>query len=189
MIKAHGTMPTQAFIQIFMQVCNALAAFHAKGIVHRDVTPGNIMVSVDDDDNFHAKIVDLGIAKLLENTSACLTKPGDVFGSPAYMSPEQCQGMRVDGRSDLYSLGCVMYKALTGQVPFVSENSYHVICRHVEEPPSRLPFLRLDTDVPEQIQTIVFKLLSKSPDHRYQSALQVEEALRECLSDQTLATK
>lgn len=189
MIKAHGTMPTQAFIQIFMQVCNALAAFHAKGIVHRDVTPGNIMASVDDDDNFHAKIVDLGIAKLLENTSACLTKPGDVFGSPAYMSPEQCQGMRVDGRSDLYSLGCVMYKALTGQVPFVSENSYHVICRHVEEPPSRLPFLRLDTDVPEQIQAIVFKLLSKSPDHRYQNALQVAEALRECLSDQALATK
>ena len=187
MIKARGTMPIVAFIQIFMQVCDALSAFHTKGIVHRDVTPGNIMVAIDNNDDFHAKIVDLGIAKVLENVGSSLTKPGDVFGSPAYMSPEQCQGMRVDGRSDLYSLGCVMYKSLTGQVPFVSENSYHVICRHVEEPPSRLPFLRLDVDVPEEIQAIVFKLLSKSPDHRYQSALEVEDALRECLQDADIA--
>ena len=175
--KAHR-LDANFCLPVFLQICDALSAMHERGIVHRDLKPSNVIVKVSSA-GVQVTLVDLGIAKsIVEDTSSArLTVAGQLFGSPTYMSPEQCIGHETDYRSDLYSFGCLMYDALAGNPPFSGDSTYNVMWQHVNEPPSRLPFLADDSNVPELLQGVIFKLLHKEPDNRYQSAVELRAAL------------
>ncbi len=178
LIEQRGKLDAGYCLPIFLQVCDALTAMHNKAIVHRDLKPSNVIVKTKSGGT-HITLVDLGIAKSVVDsaTSARLTVAGQMFGSPVYMSPEQCMGQDADFRSDLYALGCLMYDTLSGHPPFDDDSTYKVMWQHVNEPPSRLPFLSDDCKVPEALLGIMFKLLHKDPESRYQSAEEVKEEL------------
>src|SRR5262249_28114870 len=116
-IKEEGPISVAEALKIFIPVCFGLEYAHDHGVVHRDLKPSNIMLTMKSDGQYEPKVVDFGIAKFVqeqEGTTTALTKTGEIFGTPFYMSPEQCKATNVDNRSDIYSLGCVMFEALTG---------------------------------------------------------------------------
>lgn len=165
------------FFNIFSQVCNGLAHAHERGIVHRDLKPGNIIVCTQADGNLSVKLVDFGIAKLMEQDEGQqLTRAGTIIGSPAYMSPEQCMGRTLDARSDIYSLGCVMYEAVSGLPPF-TDTSASIFRLHIAEPPPPWNSSKLRLTVPKDLQAVVKTALEKNPQNRYASALAVLEDL------------
>ncbi len=170
--------------QIFCQVCDALDAAHKKGVVHRDLKPSNIMLMRDEGGGAHVKLVDFGVAKFLHdpNPDSQLTKAGEVFGTPAFMSPEQCTGKEMDARSDIYSLGCVMYEAFTRERAFVGQSLYEVFNKQVSEQASRLPFLNPKFQAAPEIEKIIFHALEKDPAKRPQSALEVKMQLLTALA-------
>ena len=170
-------LPIPAALSIFTQTCSAIGHAHSKGVIHRDLKPSNIMLIEKDGNPNYVKIVDFGIAKVLpqEGEQATrLTQTGDVFGSPTYMSPEQCTGRAVDKRSDIYALGCVLYEALTGQPPFVSANVFETFHKHIQELPQPLVMPGIDPAIVERFDAIVFKALRKEPDKRYQTMAEME---------------
>lgn len=161
-------------VEISIQVAGALAAAHAEGVVHRDLKPENIMIRRDG----YVKVLDFGLAKLQEKPSVGeqseaatvrrATDPGVVMGTVQYMSPEQAQGLAVDGRSDIFSFGVVMYEMITGHLPFEGATKSHIIVSILEKQPA--PLHRHVSDVPAELQRIVSKCLSKEADDRYQVA-------------------
>ena len=172
-LKKAGCLKLDEAIPIFVQVCFGLAYAHQQGVVHRDIKPSNIMLmdGVSGAEG-SVKIVDFGIAKLTQHDGGeiqALTRTGEVFGSPLYMSPEQCSGERVDHRADIYSLGCVLFEALTGTPPYVGENALATMMRHQQEPAPTLKEASLGTDFPQAIENLVASMLAKSPDSRFQN--------------------
>jgi serine/threonine protein kinase len=179
-LRAEGALSVQRSINIFKQVCAALRAAHEKSMVHRDIKPSNIIVWVDDDGMEQAKLLDFGIAKPSgrgQFANPDLTRTGLILGSPAYMSPEQCTGSDVDERSDIYSLGCVMYETLTGRSPFSADNPVKAIIRHLEEPPEPFELEHKQRQVPKGLEDVVMSCLEKQPKHRIQRIWQLEEVL------------
>lgn len=180
--REKKTIGVDRAIKIIAQVCDALEHAHRNGIVHRDLKPGNIMLTDFHGEADYVKLVDFGIAKLLvQEEDQELTQKGEVFGSPLYMSPEQCLGKDLDGRSDIYSLGAVMYEALTGFVPHLGRNAIETIDMQIHKDP--LPFAnkRPDIYIPERLETVVLKALAKDPAERQQSmkmfAMELEAAV------------
>lgn len=174
-IKKNGRLPLLNTLKIFIQVGFALAYAHESGVIHRDLKPSNIMISKGHDGSLISgvKVVDLGIAKLTgidEFNQQTLTRTGEIFGSPLYMSPEQCIGIAVDHRSDLYSLGCSMYEALTGAPPMIGENALSTMMKHQMEKPLSLKDASLGITFPAEVETLVAKLLEKDPEKRYSNA-------------------
>ena len=169
------TMPLPQALSLTKQACAAIEAAHRLGIIHRDIKPDNIIVLDSHDGTPHVKILDFGIAKLLDRTNELgeidptLTQAGTVIGTPNYMSPEQCQGESLDARSDVYSLGIVLYEMLTGVQPFTAKNSTGIVIKHVTEKPRRL--VSLNPYVPAEVERVVLKALEKKPEARQQSAL------------------
>ena len=155
-----GMFPVESVLRIAKQACSGLGAAHAIGVVHRDIKPSNLMVSA----RGHVTIVDFGIARLLEDNSPRLTAPTQTIGSPLYMSPEQTMGIDVDGRSDLYSFGCVLYELLAGHPPFVAELPIAVMRMHLEERPVSIRDIR--SDLPSGLPELVGSLLEKERDAR-----------------------
>ncbi|RTL36960.1 MAG: serine/threonine protein kinase [Candidatus Melainabacteria bacterium] len=157
---------------IFAELCEGMNHAHESGIIHRDLKPSNVMLTVDSDGIEHVKIVDFGIAKLLVDdedgsTRHKLTQTGDVFGSPLYMSPEQSVGGKIDKRSDIYSIGCLMYEVLAGRPPIVGKNFLDTMQRHSTDVPK--PFAeKSDAKLMTRLQTIVFTCMAKDPADRYQ---------------------
>ncbi len=178
-----GLLPDSRATNIFAKACAGLAHAHSKGVIHRDLKPGNIMLVEFDQRKDFVKIVDFGIAKVLpsgdESESAHLTQTGEVFGSPLYMSPEQCRGRNLDIRSDIYSLGCVMYRTLTGSSPFFGQDPMECMYKQVNEAPNKFFETNPDTKAPEALEAIVFKCLAKEPGERYQTMSELKEALLE----------
>src|SRR5262249_42826160 len=141
LIKTHGSLPMDQAVHIFEQACDSLDHAHGKGLVHRDLKPGNIMVVKGHRDDHSVKILDFGIAKIVGDggaVSQTLTNTGEIFGSPLYMSPEQCQTGSLDLRSDIYSMGCLMYETLAGKPPLQGATAYETIYKHINEMPKPL---------------------------------------------------
>ncbi len=177
-VLLDGQLPFERFIHIFMQTCDALEHAHKKGIIHRDLKPSNIILVPSAGDPDFVKIVDFGIAKLLSETdSKAVTQTGETIGSPQYMSPEQCLGQKMDVRSDIYSMGCLMYQALSGKPPVDGESVFEIMYRQINEVPAGFRVLRPDIGNVERLEATVFKAVSKSPSERYQSMSALKDAL------------
>lgn len=167
----QGLFPVKNVLHLAGQVCSGLAAAHAIGVVHRDIKPSNLMVSSQG----HLMIVDFGIARLLEDNSPRLTAPSETVGTLSYMSPEQAAGEDVDGRSDLYSFGCVLYELLAGRPPFEAEVPITLMYMHLQERP--VPIRNIRPDLPNGLPELVDQLLEKDPAARPPGAEYVARTL------------
>jgi serine/threonine-protein kinase len=168
---ARGAMPLDQVEAIGVQMCKALGAAHAKGIVHRDLKPHNVQLVIKADGALQVKILDFGVAKILQSpdgSSSVKTRTGSLMGTPLYMSPEQCKGAGVlDHRTDIYSLGVILFEMLSGRPPFNAEGVGELFAKHMlEEPPSLLDFA---PNTPPHVAAAVMKSLAKDPAARFQS--------------------
>jgi serine/threonine protein kinase len=177
-LAKEGPMAQDRFINIFSQVCAAMAHAHERSILHRDIKPDNIMLGRNERGYEIVRLMDFGIARLLTDSArgvARLTKPGQAVGSPMYMSPEQARGKEIDHRSDLYSLGLVMYEALTGVPAFQGDTVYKTLIMQLTEKPKPMSSIRYGID--PRLEAIVTRLTDKIPENRYQSMLDVQRDL------------
>lgn len=165
-------LPAEKSLYIAAQVAEGLYFAHQRGIVHRDIKPSNIMLLGDD----QVKIADFGIAKM--SSSLATTKTGMIIGSPLYMSPEQIRAQKIDARSDIFSLGVVLYQMLTGKLPFNADDAHAVMYQIVNEQPAKPS--SLNPDVPDALDKIVYKCLAKNPDERYKDAQELADELKSC---------
>jgi serine/threonine protein kinase len=164
----------EAIAPIVMQVADALAAAHEHGVIHRDLKPANIML-VPVADRLIAKVLDFGIAKLLEGQSVVQSAPENIFGTPHYMAPEHATGSKLDARADVYSLGVILYRIATGQLPFDGGSASSIMLAHIQLPPP--PPRLMNPEIAEPYEAIILKALAKSPEERYQSILDLKSAL------------
>ena len=170
-IHTDGPMPVQRALEVIADACQALNFSHQHGIVHRDVKPANIMISKTG----AVKVMDFGIARAIADSGNKVTQTAAVIGTAQYLSPEQARGEQVDARSDVYSLGCVLYEILTGQPPFVGDSPVAVAYQHVREDP--VPPSQKRPDISPDLDAVVLKALAKNPDNRYQSAAEMRNDL------------
>jgi serine/threonine-protein kinase len=177
LIETEGAQPASRVCSVIRQSAAALEASHRLGMVHRDIKPDNIVL-VETPEGEMAKVLDFGIAKVKEGSKGetggmTLTGTGVVIGTPQYMSPEQAMGKRgdqLDGRSDLYSLGIVMYQMLTGELPFKADTTMEMLIAHVQQPPLDVCSVHPELQIPEAVAAVAMRLLAKSPDDRPASA-------------------
>lgn len=176
-LRERGFLPYEEALPLFGQICDGLSAAHKNGVIHRDIKPSNIVIQIESNGETRVRIVDFGIAKMVDAESQHLTKTGEIFGSPLYMSPEQCEGVQLDHRSDIYSLGVVFYETLSGKRPFVGQSALETMWQHVEQMPASLQKLTNGARIPLALENIIFKMMAKDRDKRYASV----EALRKDL--------
>jgi len=179
LVSEYGPLPLAAFLDIFIQVCDGVDCAHRSGILHRDLKPANIMVLPAKNAKRLAKVLDFGLAKLTghDRTKQSLTAVGDIFGSPYYMSPEQCSGDKLDRRSDIYSLGCTMFECLTGRPPFSGNLAKSIMVGHLEADPPSLESIVGHGKLPPSMEIVIAKLLRKNPVERYQTLLELRSDL------------
>ena len=170
-VHNDGPMPPRRALEVIADACQALNFSHQHGIIHRDVKPANIMIS----DAGAVKVMDFGIARALADTGNKVTQTAAVIGTAQYLSPEQARGESVDARSDVYSLGCVLYEMLTGEPPFVGDSPVAVAYQHVREDP--IPPSQKRAGISAELDAVVLKALTKNPDNRYQSAAEMRADL------------
>jgi len=174
-LKKRGKMRVSDALAITKRVCNALAEAHALGVVHRDIKPGNILITRE-----KVKVVDFGLSRALaaeHNT----TQPGRILGTPNYMSPEQCLGQPIDARCDLYSLGATLYHMLSGELPHSAEMPLAVLRMHSDEKVLPKPLTEHDPTIPAAVEALVRKLMSKRPEGRYATAREAAVAIDQIL--------
>jgi serine/threonine protein kinase len=178
-LKKEGQLGVEETFDLFIQICDALAYAHANGILHRDIKPGNIMVT-NHESSVRAKLLDFGIAKSIvpgEAVSQSITETGELLGSPLYMSPEQARGDKLDARSDLYSLGCTLYESLTGGPPHLGQTPVATLLKRERDKPIALSEASMGGRFSEQLEQVVSHLLEINPDNRYHTAIQLKEDL------------
>jgi serine/threonine-protein kinase len=181
-LEKEHQIPRARALVIAGQTASALDAAHRTGLVHRDVKPGNILIDEGvDGDDLHVYLADFGISKHTMSRSG-LTSPGEFLGTIDYVAPEQIQGMPADGRSDQYSLGCVLYECLTGHVPFEKDLDAAVIWAHVEELPPMPSTLR--PEMPSSVDQVFARVMAKNAADRYPSCREFVEAARKVLEGQ-----
>lgn len=168
-IMLNGPLDLARAIDFIIQIADGLGAAHAEGIIHRDMKPENVFIVRDRTGRERVKILDFGIAKMSsgEGEGHGLTKTGTIFGTPHYMSPEQAMGRQLDHRTDIYSMGVIMFELFTGSVPFKAESFMGILTQHITTPPPAPSAYR--PDLPPQIEQIILKAMDKDPNHRYQS--------------------
>ena len=172
-LKQNGTLTPMQVCDVMSEVASALISAHQNGVIHRDIKPGNILVSTTG----QIKVADFGIARALgAGVEQGLTQTGAVMGTATYFSPEQAQGVSTDQRSDIYSLGIVMYEMLSGVPPFTGENAVAIAYKQVHE--HAMPLDQRLASVPSEVAAVVAKCMEKSPDDRYSSAEEVRDELR-----------
>ena len=180
-IRKKGQFEETELIAIAKQVCEGLAEAHELGVVHRDLKPQNIML----DENGKAKIMDFGIARLVESSG--LTQSGVMIGTPDYMSPEQAEGIEVDQRSDIYSLGVILYEMVTGGVPFKGDTAFSVALKHKTKLPQDPR--KLNPEISENLSRLILICMEKNRERRYQSAQALLNDLQNLEDGLPLGTK
>ncbi|MFD9129242.1 protein kinase [Kitasatospora sp. NPDC059571] len=163
-VAQHGAMPTAQALKITAEVLSALEASHDEGLVHRDIKPGNVMINAKG----VVKVMDFGIARALQSGVTSMTQTGMVVGTPQYLSPEQALGKSVDARSDLYSVGCMLFELLTGGLPFDGDSAFSIAYKHVQEPPPAPS--TINRAVTPAVDALVERALRKDPAHRFPTA-------------------
>ena len=180
LVRQTGPLPAGRVIHILRQVCDSLEEAHARGLVHRDIKPANIHLGLVGLHHDFVKVLDFGLVKEVTSVSvehSLATIPGQMaMGTPAYMAPEMALGEPVDGRADIYALGCVAYYLLTGQLVFESEKVFQMIANHLQTPPIP-PSQRTERPVPPELERLILKCLAKSPSDRPQSAAHLLQTL------------
>lgn len=189
MIRTHGKLNIAFALEIMIQALDGLNYAHKHGVVHRDIKPANMLVVKDAKGASVVKLLDFGIAKLIglegekndpnkarANEEQKVTATGEIFGSPFYMSPEQCLGDPVDGRADIYSIGCTMFECLTGRVPFDGGSPLDTVMLHLDEPPPTMAE-KAGRSFPPALEAVIAKCLAKDPDDRYDTANEMAEDL------------
>lgn len=166
-LRANTALEPGIAVDLIIQAASAVAEAHAHGIIHRDLKPENMMVRRDENGGLFLKVVDFGLAKNLANSATLLTNASEIMGTPRYMAPEQFQGLAVDGRADVYALGCVLFELLTGRTPYEG-TILEIVGQHVHAPIP--PVTRDGTDIPTLLQTTVQRSLVKDPIARFESA-------------------
>ncbi|HEY9714721.1 MAG TPA: serine/threonine-protein kinase [Chroococcales cyanobacterium] len=177
MIAAEGKLEVWRCLHIFIQICEALSSAHGEGIIHRDLKPSNIMIVRAGDEVDFVKVVDFGIAQILPQEGGTegsaeglrLTATGEIFGSPLYMSPEQCQGLKLDPQSDIYSMGCLMYEGLTGAPPLEGRNMLETMYKQTNEMPETLTGIDADVRMVQRLDAVLQKAMAKRPADRFES--------------------
>lgn len=191
LLQERKQIDSETFQAIFTGVIEALSYAHREGVIHRDLKPSNIMLTADDDGKPQPKIVDFGLAKMISRTDQAntLTVKGSLVGSPLYMSPEQCKGIELDARSDIYSLACVMYECLAGKPPFSGESAYETMYEHVTRSVPQFDELSGPIRVPRAVALVIIKALSKERDNRQQSVDQLRQELEAAFDDKRVYSK
>ena len=180
LVEKVGALPTERAVEIVVQTCVSLAEAHEHKIWHRDIKPDNIFVTEGESGKDHVKVLDFGIAKLGSATTN-ITAAGMICGTPAYLSPEQAQGVDVDGRTDIYSLGVVLYELLAGEPPFVSETPIKVLLCHVHEEPPALDVKNPNVNIPAALNDVLKHAMHKDRDKRIKSAEEFARLLRSAM--------
>jgi serine/threonine protein kinase len=186
-VLTRGPLPVDLAIEYGIQIADALAAAQARGIVHRDLKPANVMITP-----VGAKVLDFGLAKQIARIAEdaptatvtsvdAATRPGQIVGTAAYMSPEQVEGKPIDGRSDLFAFGVLLYEMLGGRRPFLGDTTLSTLASVLKASPD--PLRRLRRDVPEQVERVVLRCLEKNPAARYSSATEVRRELIQCQAE------
>lgn len=176
LVKQPKAIDDALLLTVMTQICSGLAHAHEKGLIHRDLKPSNILITTGDGGRPHVKIVDFGLAKPIVGDQD-LTHTGQVFGTPLYMSPEQCQGRKLDARSDIYSLGCLMYRIVSGRLPFSGENPVTTIVMHVKDAPPAIPLEKLTSEFRYRLVPVIMRCLEKDPDLRPQSVMELRSEI------------
>jgi serine/threonine protein kinase len=175
-LKQRGPLPVREAIALIEPVCSAVAQAHSAGVVHRDLKPDNVFLEAVPN-GFVVKVLDFGVARLLDaDGEAPLTAAGGILGTPLYMAPEQCDGRPTDARSDVYSLGCVLYEMLTGRPPFVGESLASVLYQHIAKQPT--PASDHRREIPAAVVLVLQKALAKAPAERIQSMSELLRSLQ-----------
>jgi serine/threonine-protein kinase len=186
--RAEGTLKPARACNIMVQVCGALEEAHRQGIVHRDLKPENIFLTTQGGITDFPKVLDFGLAKVTQREmrpgSLILTQEGMIFGTPEFMSPEQARGQQLDARSDIYSLGCILYEMLTGKLPFDASQPMDFLALQIRGQPIPLSERVRGLSFPPGLEAVVMKTLEKDPSQRYPTASDFAMALRGCLDGQ-----
>jgi eukaryotic-like serine/threonine-protein kinase len=177
-LRGEGVLTPERAMSLSADICGALDFSHRNGIVHRDVKPGNVMITPQGS----VKVMDFGIARAVSDSAATMTSTAAVIGTAQYLSPEQARGEGVDARSDVYSVGCLLYELVTGAPPFTGDSPVAVAYQHVREDP-RLPS-SINPAIPPELDAILLKAMSKNPANRYQSAADMRNDLLRALAGQ-----
>jgi tetratricopeptide (TPR) repeat protein/TolB-like protein len=166
-IKREGRLPVSTVVQIARQLCGALEAAHAEGILHRDLKPQNVLIDRSD----VVYVSDFGLAKSLEAGAAAMTRAGEYLGTPRYMSPEQVEGKPLDARSDLYSLGLILYEMVSGEVPFKGDSALQLMYQRVKQKPKSPR--EVNPEIPQYVEKVILRCLEKDVERRYQNAREI----------------
>lgn len=181
-IDENGPLSMAETVQMFKQLCAGIMHAHEQNVLHRDLKSSNVIISDDTGDGTNIKIIDFGVARFKEALFQTFTivQTATIVGTPYYMSPEQGDGKTFDARSEIYSIGCMMFEALTGQVPFQGETALETLAMHTRESVPELDEINPDVDCSEQLELIVLRCLEKDPDDRFQSVSDLYEQLNAC---------
>lgn len=188
LLSKRGRLDQETILDAFVQICDGIECAHKQGIVHRDLKPANIMLVEDgiNPSHFRVKILDFGLAKLSQREAADLnlTGTGEIFGSPLYMSPEQCAGQSTDMRSDIYSLGCTIFECMTGRPPFTGEMAIPIMNRKIFEEAPTLSSACDGQPFPAELEFVIAKMLKRNAQERYQNIADLKVDLKLAMSGQ-----
>lgn len=178
-LENEGALDWHAVQEIFEQVCDALEYAHANGVYHRDIKPGNLLLQAKENGAIEVRIIDFGIAKIDgESKNNLSAQSTTMVGAPLYMSPDSGLGLRYDRRSEVYSVGCVLFEALTGSPPFRGESALQTLSLHANQKPPRLSEINPDIQLPAGVEALIERALSKNPDDRFQSMADLGQAIQ-----------
>ncbi|MBY0359306.1 MAG: protein kinase [Candidatus Obscuribacterales bacterium] len=190
-LRSEKRLEPSRLVKLFAQVCDAVYHAHERGVIHRDLKPANILVVKNTDGSESVKIVDLGVAKIVQGEGdevQAITRTGEVCGSPVYLSPEQCMYLELGPSTDIYSLGVCLYEALTGAVPLRGETVYDTLYLHVHQMPQPFRAIVPDLAIPTRLEEVVFRCLDKEPARRYQTMAQVKYALLDSIKAESTSS-